>query len=44
MVKDALRWASEASNDGMKAFANSDGALDTGANLSLQNLRAKRII
>ena len=29
MVKDALRWASEASNDGMKAFANSDGALDT---------------
>ena len=29
MVKDALRWAAEASNDGMKAFANSDGALDT---------------
>jgi len=29
MVKDALRWASEASNDGMAAFANSDGALDT---------------
>ncbi|MCE2516437.1 MAG: PhoH family protein [Alphaproteobacteria bacterium] len=29
MVKDALRWAADASNDGMKAFANSDGALDT---------------
>jgi phosphate starvation-inducible PhoH-like protein len=29
MVKDALRWASETCNDGMKAFAKSEGGLDT---------------
>jgi phosphate starvation-inducible PhoH-like protein len=29
MVKDALRWAKDASTDGMTAFVNSDGAVDT---------------
>jgi phosphate starvation-inducible PhoH-like protein len=29
MVKDALRWASDTSNAGIKAFAKSEGGLDT---------------